>query len=72
LDLYVEVPKHLDKLEYSNIICGVIRGALNAINLRVKCHFMKDRLRSKDPNSKSEIYVELEQVIQPKIENYDN
>ena len=55
------------------MICGVIRGALNAINLRVKCYFVKDKLRVKDQQSKQyEICVELEQVIQPKIENYDN
>ena len=73
LDMYVELPKNLQNLEYSNVICGAIRGALNAINLRVKCYFLKDKIRAKDSNAKSyEIYVELEQVIQPKIENYDN
>lgn len=73
LDNYVELPANMQDLEYSNVICGVIRGALSAINLRVKCHFIKDKLRKKDKESKTyEIYVELEQMIQPKIENYDN
>ena len=63
----------MQELEYSNLLCGAIRGALNAINLRVKCHFLKDKLKKKDANSKNyEIYVELEQIIQPKIENYDD
>lgn len=29
---YVELPKHLSALNYSNIICGVIRGGLEAVN----------------------------------------
>jgi len=28
---YVELPKHLQGLSYSNIICGVIRGALESV-----------------------------------------
>jgi hypothetical protein len=28
---YVELPSHLKELNYSNIICGAIRGALEAV-----------------------------------------
>ena len=31
LNDFVELPEHLINLEYSNIICGVIRGALAAV-----------------------------------------
>ena len=29
---FVELPKHLSGLYYSNLICGVIRGALESVN----------------------------------------
>ncbi len=32
LNDYVELPEHLSALNYSNMICGVIRGALSTVN----------------------------------------
>jgi Transport protein particle (TRAPP) complex subunit len=34
---FVELPKHLQGLYYSNIICGVIRGALEAVLRNFHC-----------------------------------
>lgn len=28
---YVELPEHLQNLQYSNVICGAIRGALSKV-----------------------------------------
>ena len=33
LNDFVELPEHLINLEYSNIICGVIRGALATVDI---------------------------------------
>jgi len=57
---YVDLPKELLGLHYSNVICGVIRGALEAVLYRVKCYFVKDALKGDDY---SEIKVELIQII---------
>lgn len=47
---FVELPDGMDKLWYSNLICGVIVGALSAIKMNVKCKFVKDRLHGHSEN----------------------
>ena len=34
LNDYAELPKHLAALNFSNMICGIIRGALEAVSDR--------------------------------------
>uniref|UniRef100_A0A6V2DC26 Trafficking protein particle complex subunit n=1 Tax=Ditylum brightwellii TaxID=49249 RepID=A0A6V2DC26_9STRA len=72
LAIFVELPpppsggaiasgeKDLSKIKYSNIFCGVIRGALEQVNLRVNCEFVRDVLRGEEVN---EIRVELKEVL---------
>eukprot|EP00551_Chaetoceros_affinis_P015449 CAMPEP_0203692818 /NCGR_PEP_ID=MMETSP0091-20130426/4911_1 /ASSEMBLY_ACC=CAM_ASM_001089 /TAXON_ID=426623 /ORGANISM="Chaetoceros affinis, Strain CCMP159" /LENGTH=206 /DNA_ID=CAMNT_0050563741 /DNA_START=167 /DNA_END=787 /DNA_ORIENTATION=- len=48
------------KLKYSNIYCGVIRGALEQVNMKVSCNFARDVLRGDDVN---EIKVELKEML---------
>lgn len=61
LATFVELPDHFkDKLEYSVIYCGIIRGALEMLNMRVKCTFIKSTLKGDDCN---EIKVELQEVL---------
>lgn len=48
LNEFVELPEKLNKLWYSNILCGVIRGALEMVNVHVVCEFVKDTLRGDD------------------------
>uniref|UniRef100_A0A7S1CY18 Trafficking protein particle complex subunit n=1 Tax=Cyclophora tenuis TaxID=216820 RepID=A0A7S1CY18_CYCTE len=64
LALFVELPQEEgDKwkaLKYSNLYCGIIRGALEQVNLRVECKFVKDILQGDDAN---EIRVELKEVL---------
>ncbi|MBQ3889096.1 MAG: hypothetical protein II738_05050, partial [Clostridia bacterium] len=35
---------------YSNMICGVIRGALEAINIKVECKYNQDTLKGSEKN----------------------
>lgn len=48
------------KFKYSNVYCGVIRGALEQVNLKVTCNFVRDVLRGDDVN---EIRVELKEIL---------
>lgn len=42
---FVQLPNDLESLQYNNIICGVIEGALDMINIQVECECVKDVLR---------------------------
>ena len=56
---YVELPPSLSKLCYCNLMCGVIRGALEMVNLVVTCEFVKQKLRGHDVD---EIRLTLQSV----------
>jgi hypothetical protein len=44
---FVELPeKYTNSLSYCEVVCGVVEGALESVNVRVKVHFVKDGLRS--------------------------
>ena len=62
---YVELPDKFKGLWYSNMICGVIRGALEAINIKVECKYNKDTLKGHDTN---EIRVKLIEIIEEKLQ----
>lgn len=47
---YVELPDHLTNLRYCNIFCGVIRGALEMVQIEVQTQFLQDSLRG-DPTT---------------------
>jgi trafficking protein particle complex subunit 3 len=57
---FVELPPQHSTLLYSNSLCGVIRGALEMVQMKVECHFVRDVLRGDDAN---EIRVELKEVL---------
>ncbi|CAG2100178.1 unnamed protein product [Medioppia subpectinata] len=42
---YVELPDHLSQLKYSNVIPGVIRGALEMVQIEVQVWFVQDFLK---------------------------
>ena len=65
LNDYVELPEKFKGLWYSNMICGVIRGALEAINIKVECKYNKDTLKGNDLN---EIRVKLIEIIEEKLQ----
>ncbi|KAK2879548.1 transport protein particle 22 kDa subunit [Arthroderma sp. PD_2] len=48
---FVELPddgRAQDELWYSNILCGVLRGALEMVQVQVEAHFVSDVLRGND------------------------
>ena len=57
---YVELPSSLSGLRYSNILCGVIRGALEQIGIRVDAKFVKDMVQGDEEN---EIRVVLTESV---------
>ena len=58
---YVILPSSIEKsLWYSNIICGMIRGALEMIGIVIKAYFMRDVLRG---DTETLIRVEFVKVL---------
>jgi hypothetical protein len=41
---FVELPEQYSSLAYSNMLCGVLRGALEMVQMRVECTLTKDTL----------------------------
>eukprot|EP00386_Alphamonas_edax_P008969 GDKI01029473.1.p1 GENE.GDKI01029473.1~~GDKI01029473.1.p1 ORF type:complete len:201 (-),score=66.54 GDKI01029473.1:24-626(-) len=67
---FVEIPPQLSGLSYSNLMCGVIRGALEQVHLRVACTFVRDILKGDDT---TEIKIELKEVMREEyIDEDDN
>ena len=64
LEDFVQLPDELQSLRYNNIICGVIEGALEMINIQVECESVKDILQG---DASSEIRMVL---IESKAEQY--
>lgn len=50
LNTFVELPEKFvkGKLFFSNVLCGVIRGAMEMVMYKVECVFLKDVLRGDD------------------------
>lgn len=42
---FVELPESHSNLKYSNIICGVLRGALEMVQMDVSVRFVQDQLK---------------------------
>jgi hypothetical protein len=60
---FVELPddgRSQDELWYSNILCGVLRGALEMVHMQVEAHFVSDVLRG---NETTEMRVSLIRYI---------
>lgn len=64
---FVMLPIHLQQtLWYSNLIWGVIKGALEKINVNVDWEFKKDKLRGNDT---TEIKVTLIEIVEDRYED---
>ncbi|KAM3425206.1 Trafficking protein particle complex subunit BET3 [Cercospora zeina] len=64
---FVELPddgRAQDELWYSNILCGVIRGALEMVQMQVEAHFVSDVLRGNDT---TEMRVTLLRYIEDEL-----
>lgn len=60
---FTELPENCKALWYSNVLCGVIRGALEMVNMKVECKFVRCRLRGDDTN---EVRVSLHEILSEK------
>eukprot|EP00735_Rhodelphis_limneticus_P014702 TRINITY_DN8777_c0_g1::TRINITY_DN8777_c0_g1_i1::g.23870::m.23870 TRINITY_DN8777_c0_g1::TRINITY_DN8777_c0_g1_i1::g.23870 ORF type:complete len:202 (+),score=46.75,sp/Q86K94/TPPC3_DICDI/57.14/6e-72,TRAPP/PF04051.11/3.8e-39,AAA_32/PF13654.1/0.088 TRINITY_DN8777_c0_g1_i1:38-607(+) len=61
---FVELPEKFSKLWFSNIYSGVIRGALEMVQMSVECKFVRDTVRGDDATELRVIFKEyLEEVI---------
>jgi hypothetical protein len=67
LNEFVELPASCTGLEYSNVICGAITGALRMVRLNVTCEFVQDELKG----SENEIKVTLVEILTEKLEGYE-
>ncbi len=66
LNDFVELPpKFRKKLIYCNVLCGVIRGALEMVQLRVSCEYLSSVLSGDEVD---EIKVTLEEVLEEVFE----
>lgn len=61
---FVQLPDDLQSLQYNNIICGVIEGALDMINIQVECECSKDTLQG-DPSTELRLVL-----IESRAEQY--
>lgn len=60
LNDFVELPESYRGLSYSNILCGVVRGALEMVHLRVDCINTRCTLRGDDV---TELKITLKEVM---------
>merc|ERR1719499_3055685 len=61
---FVEIPDGFESLVFCNLYCGVLRGALEMVNLRVKCEYVSDSLQQPEIEY-DEIKIKLEEVLDP-------
>ncbi|KAI9150420.1 TRAPP I complex, Bet3 [Paramyrothecium foliicola] len=69
---FVELPddgRAQDELWYSNILCGVLRGALEMVQMQVEAHFVSDVLRGNDT---TEMRVSLIRYIDDELPPEDD
>jgi len=61
----VEVPDKYKSIKYCNVLCGVIRGALEMVNLRVECDYAKCVLWGDDATEIKVRLVERMESVYP-------
>jgi hypothetical protein len=66
LDEFVELPAEYAALQYSNLLCGVIRGALHLVQMVVSCELIADRLHGA---GETQLRLTLKEML---IEQYND
>eukprot|EP00002_Diphylleia_rotans_P009565 TRINITY_DN19955_c0_g1_i1.p1 TRINITY_DN19955_c0_g1~~TRINITY_DN19955_c0_g1_i1.p1 ORF type:complete len:187 (+),score=47.80 TRINITY_DN19955_c0_g1_i1:51-611(+) len=61
---FVELPEQYRGLHFSNLICGVIRGAMETLQMKIECKFVKDQLRGDDT---TELRVILKEIMADEV-----
>lgn len=66
---FVELPEQYSSLAYSNLLCGVLRGALEMVQMRVECTLTKDTLWGHEV---MEIHVVLKEMLAEEYQDDDD
>ena len=70
LTIFVELPDDRSDLEYSQLLCGMVRGMLEMLQYDVTCKMIQSQLKGSEIN---EMLVDLKQVLQEGAgEDYHN
>lgn len=59
LEEFVEIPEKYRGLQYSQILCGVIRGGLETVSMKTNCRLVRDRLAGDDV---TEVRIDLLEI----------
>jgi len=68
LNYFVELPTNCSELQYSNLLCGVIRGALAMVNLIVECTYVQSELKGEV----CEIRIVLKEIVKESFQDSED
>jgi len=59
LEEFVDIPEAYKGLKYTQVLCGIIRGGLEAVSMKTQCEIVRDRLAGSET---TEIRVDLIEI----------